>query len=151
MNLNISELVYSKPPMQSNSTIMRRINESVKFVWRIRFVQDILSVFLEFWIRANIICKKFPTFSFSPKKKYNSYVFWENSNKHSNASSHAFQYLIKMLEKCKHASSLEDLAILHLYLESDGMENLMINIIYVTYTLIVQLYQGKTRSREYVF
>ena len=56
-----------------------------------------------------------------------------------------------MLEKCKHASSLEDFAIWHLYLGSDGMENLMINIIYVTYTLIVQLYQGKTRSQEYEF
>ena len=53
---------------------------------------------------------------------------------------HAFQYLIKMLEKCKHASSLEDLAIWHVYLGSDGMENLMINIIYVTCTLLVQLY-----------
>ena len=45
-----------------------------------------------------------------------------------------------MLEKCKHASSLEDLSIWHVYLGSDGMENFMINIIYVTYTLIVQLY-----------
>ena len=53
---------------------------------------------------------------------------------------HAFQYLMKMLKKCKHASSLEDLAIWHVYLGSDGMENLMNNIIYVTYTLIVQLY-----------
>ena len=56
-----------------------------------------------------------------------------------------------MLEKCKHASSLEDLALWHVYLESDGMENLMNNIIYVTYTNIVQLYQGKTRSQEYEF
>ena len=56
-----------------------------------------------------------------------------------------------MLEKCKHASNLEDLAIWHLYLGSDGMENLMINIIYVTYNLLVQLYQGKTRSQEYEF
>ena len=36
--------------------------------------------------------------------------------------------------------NLEDLAIWHVYLGSDGMENLMNNIIYVTYTLIVQLY-----------
>ena len=36
-----------------------------------------------------------------------------------------------MLEKYKHASSLEDLAIWHVYLGSDGMENLMIVIVCV--------------------
>ena len=67
--------------------------------------------FWNFELERTLSVKKFPTFSFSPKKNIIHMYFEKIPLKHSNASSHAFYYLIKMLEKCKHASSLEDLSI----------------------------------------